>query len=890
MRKALFSVLAVALSALLLTTAKAAAPDDNAAPSADDALPMDAAAVSSLLMDRAAESATQAAQKMGFNLEPYLKGRSSLDFYELGPLNFWMQLNPANADEILHRCGLTGQLLPSEKLNTLLTDGKARPLRYLSALLLVDSRHRAQVQLPLLMARAADGAQKITARPLLTLDPDGRSAFLNELRLKSNIIAANRAAGLEPVKKSAENSVEEQALRGPDAPESEHGALLISIPESAARAGASLQQQALPNDGMRFNLPALALRGMLQELVMYSHVDQEGFRQPASPFDRHLYARFADHFVAGDKFAALGQGCSLEAQYNCGLYFVGPEVSKVLKDAGRNSVFYIKDDLYGIPVLIEPGGLIKLKLRSTLLSNSGFVNYGNLTEVELALLQDLGLNLPRQSFYGRSIYADGGAAKKNEVQVNLNFSHFDPERKSYTKKPSLFPMAVGVHLYGSDNNVIYNGSASIGSDGALGVRIDGSKNLFTLPYKTTVAVSGAGSAALALSSGRDNLLNIAGTLRATGPDSSALVVARGSNVFSNYSERQGSYLLEGAGPVSLSSLPAELSGPAASRINISGSLEGRRSALLVARSSYVGDINLLSQARIKGDIAVLFEPTQSQLELMHEAGLNTEELELRLNLAASLQEALNFEEISREGDPKAQIKIEGQIYGPNLGLWQWGGTSDIEGSINARTLYLRRSVMRLNMMPGQKTEVKYLRLNRGSALDLLNGQVDTLQVTERAFVSAKSSLRVDVDADGALLDNLVFDRELAADTGRLILEPGVSYDTLKRLQANPKTFLTFLQNFVSSANEMLKDHSTYVSFPRHIWDIAGSYGREINCSARGCRIGSFVRDSGSEQDTEPWQYVLSAGGFVVLLGGTWLYLNAGRLHRALRRLRDFLAR
>lgn len=908
--KALFSVLTLALSALLAANVQAQAADaaapaaekaaaakaavqERAAPLSDADLPMDPAAVSSLLMERAVLSAKETAKKMGYDLSPFLKGRSTLDFYELGPLNFWVRINPESSEEIMRRCGVSGQLLPSEELNTMLSDGEARPLRYLSSLLLVDTRHRAQMQLPVLLLKASEGAIKTTERPLFTIEKDGRSAFLNELRHKSNIIAANRAAGIEaPKPGTGGRKGAVQSETEPEAPESVNGAVVISIPEKVAAAGASTVQQALPNDGERFNLPALSLRGMLQELFMYSHVDKEGFLLPATPLDRHLYARFADRFVAGDKFSDLGRFCSLEEQYNCGLYFVGYKVSKVLSGAGRNSIFYIKGGLYGIPVTIEPNGLVKLNLRSTLLSNSTFVNYGNLTELELALLQDMGLNLPREAFYGRSVYSDGQADNKKDVQMNFNFTHYDPERKAYTKKPVTFPMAVGLHVYGSENNVIYNGSADIASEGSVGVRIDGSNNMITLPYKTSINLTGSGSQALTLSSGHDNRLNLAGTLSAMGPGSTALAVTSGSNIFSSFGERQGSYLLERAltGKSALmGDLPGHLRGPAADRINVSGTLEGSRTAIFVGLASYVRDINLLNQAKVKGDIAVLFDPTPVQRELLREAGVNTDELELRVNLGADPKEALNFTEITRAGDPKAQIKIDGQIYGPNLGLWQLGGTSDITGSINARTLYLRRSVMRLEMAPGQKTQVKYLRLNHGSALDLLNGQVDTLQVSERAFVSAKSSLRVDVADDGTILDNLVFDKELAADTGRLILEPGVSYDSLKRLQSNPKTCLDFLQNFVASANDMLKDHSTYVTFPSHIWDSAGSYGREINCSARGCRIGSFVRESDSGDSTGPWRYAVSAGGFLILLIGTWLYTNGWLVLRALSRLKNFLS-
>jgi hypothetical protein len=92
-------------------------------------------------------------------------------------------------------------------------------------------------------------------------------------------------------------------------------------------------------------------------------------------------------------------------------------------------------------------------------------------EIELATMQDLGYNIDRSSFFGRSFYVDGDG--KTAV---YNSTKFD--------SPSVY--GIGSHMFASNLNVVQTGNIRTTGPGAAGIRVDGVGNTLTIANGTSV--------------------------------------------------------------------------------------------------------------------------------------------------------------------------------------------------------------------------------------------------------------------------------------------------------------------------------------------------------------------------------------------------------------------
>ena len=123
-----------------------------------------------------------------------------------------------------------------------------------------------------------------------------------------------------------------------------------------------------------------------------------------------------------------------------------------------------------------------------MMSHRKYSNYTTFLEVELAVMQDLGYQIDRKAFYGRSIYGNGGNIVNNQGYFARNADGTDYLANTY----SLVPLGVGLHIYGSDNKVTQNVDIMTKGTGAVGVRVDGTGNTLIVPERTKVsAISSA---------------------------------------------------------------------------------------------------------------------------------------------------------------------------------------------------------------------------------------------------------------------------------------------------------------------------------------------------------------------------------------------------------------
>lgn len=268
------------------------------------------------------------------------------------------------------------------------------------------------------------------------------------------------------------------------------------------------------------------------------------------------------------------------------VYFKGDNVSEVLNCATFNGV-------NGIPL----NSTFNETLIPGLMSGLPYKNYSTFTELELAAMQDIGYNIDRKKFYGRSIYSSGGTFTNEDIFTSAE------------------PLAVGLHVWGAKNDVTQSGDITLTGDGAVGVRVDGFENKVTIPQETTIQSDGLRGKGILISYGRDHNLNVEGNILATG---NAVEFNFGSNMLGAGGEYRGSYLrylrgVDASGNIisaenlsifmtdSFNYSSNELNGALVNDFNLSGSLTGDN-AIYIGKNSFVKNINFNKGANLRGNI------------------------------------------------------------------------------------------------------------------------------------------------------------------------------------------------------------------------------------------------------------------------------------------------
>ena len=122
--------------------------------------------------------------------------------------------------------------------------------------------------------------------------------------------------------------------------------------------------------------------------------------------------------------------------------------------------------VYGLPIHpydkpIRPD-LSHTELRNSYMSHQSFRNWTTFMEAELSTLVDIGYDITLKDYFGKSFYLNNVS-----TTVNDNFSF----NKDY---------AVGIHVYGEENNITQEGNISATGGGSFGVRVDGINDEYML--------------------------------------------------------------------------------------------------------------------------------------------------------------------------------------------------------------------------------------------------------------------------------------------------------------------------------------------------------------------------------------------------------------------------
>ena len=357
-------------------------------------------------------------------------------------------------------------------------------------------------------------------------------------------------------------------------------------------------------------------------------------------FDSHLVDQNGKYAAEGQEISSSdGAGIffvenldadELSATSTAGrVYFVGENVSEVLGGTGEKVKKFQNVD--GIPILGWENGrpdFSHINLARGLMSHHNYRSYTALMEAELAIMQDIGYDIDRRNFFGRSIYSDGNGASDNPFKNTQGYFARNAAGTAYEiGKANTATLGIGLHIYGSGNNILQtdegkgDGSADLlacGTGGA-GIRIDGVCNTVAVDKGVTVSADGENGRGVLVAYGHDNRVVIDGTVTAAGAGGDGVRFDFGSNSMGGNEEYRGSYLRyqrdvdENGNITSSSNIPLnfvierdsisedDLAGPMGSLI-VNGKLYGRDHAVYISKNAFVNNINVNGGARIKGDI------------------------------------------------------------------------------------------------------------------------------------------------------------------------------------------------------------------------------------------------------------------------------------------------
>lgn len=643
-------------------------------------------------------------------------------------------------------------------------------------------------------------------------------------------------------------------------------------------------------------------RSLPRLLGFRSYASSEGFSEVLSPVDRHLYSlELKRNIREQDSFAELFPDCK---NPDCRLFEFKSESLEHLRYAHDKDSTEANLPLYAI---INKDGSCEFKLRNTLLSDSGFVNYDFYSEMELAALQNLGFDITPRLYYGSSIYSSGSRAELQKIVLNKGYFSWDDILKLYDEdKISSIPLSIGTHIYGNYNEIRQQASIASVGYGSTGVRIDGSGNSFILPKQSVIIENCINSTGIAVNYGSSSKLDIDGFVSANRRGGIAVALDFKENMRSDEYEYQGSFVRVRTDDyrnkklsrekASALEVPDELKGPLVSAVNISGTLIGKQAAIYIGDTAWVKEINFSDRATIKGDIISDYSPyidgewiylakkdqdllpARFQLKprsnFLDYKGNKSffEKLSTNLNFGGADPDFLDKEAkaSSESVGMKALIDINGDIKGKDLMLNVLGGVTLVKGRIEAKSLTISKSSLHLSSKDKDEHTVDFLYLDNGASLNLADGRSNIINVNKNAFIAQNSVIKVDTDEDGNILDNIVVKRSLATNTGQIHIEPCVSYAQLKQFNADPKALLNYVSKFVANANNILAPYKISAYFPTYLWHKSGIMGRKIKCTARGCRIGDFVgsRKSMFYDKLPLWRIYLSLGGCIALVFAT----------------------
>ncbi|MCL2507410.1 MAG: OmpA family protein [Endomicrobia bacterium] len=409
--------------------------------------------------------------------------------------------------------------------------------------------------------------------------------------------------------------------------------------------------QLLPNNLLVSNMVSVIVHEMAHSMgIMNFEYEKDGnlYFMTYNGSDLNLYNRhFVDSFgtpaavdqivrlsastdTVSQDFRIIKQGDSSLNDPNMHgfAFFQGPNVMSVL-----NGAIFTTNNPYnigGLPILAYEGehtDFSHLELRNSMMSHQTYRNWTTFMEAELALLQDIGIDLDRRNFFGYSIYNDNGI-----FDVSNNFYARNSSGTAYISGAyNSSAWAIGLHIYGTSNTVTMNGEVLSNGMSSAGIRLEGWNNILEISPLSNIRADGENSAGLMVSYGRDHKIAHRGNLSAIGDGGIGARFDFGDNILGDMYEYRGSYKRRSANfdpnasvnpywnPFfwNMDDLLWELDGPLVESFDVTGTISGEAAAIYISHNAFVNQINIMSGAQIFGDIISDWAPTFDFSQINH---------------------------------------------------------------------------------------------------------------------------------------------------------------------------------------------------------------------------------------------------------------------------------
>lgn len=329
----------------------------------------------------------------------------------------------------------------------------------------------------------------------------------------------------------------------------------------------------------------------------------------------------AGYFAQLDKPTFVGKN-SLELWY-------GKSIDELTEEQKRYGVpLEGYTNYYGYWLLVGVNGLSHIDTTNGLMSWQGYRNYNGFTEIELAIMQDIGYDIERRNFFGKSYYVDGDG---ETVQLNTaNFGLWTGN--GYSTKANTSNYAIGTHLFAKNLNIHQIGSIVADGPGSAGIRIDGSNNKLRIDKNSSIVMGGLNGIGLLAAYGKDHSIIHQGNIKATGVGGIGVSFNFGEPVLGN---RRGSYyyLIDAVAEdenyiYSDYGIMPELDGALVKNFDVTGSIIGTKTkstasygdadglernwlnnktfhlgaAIHIDETAHVENINIMNGAYLEGDI------------------------------------------------------------------------------------------------------------------------------------------------------------------------------------------------------------------------------------------------------------------------------------------------
>lgn len=359
-----------------------------------------------------------------------------------------------------------------------------------------------------------------------------------------------------------------------------------------------------------------------------------------------------------------------------GVYFTGEHVSEVIQDALIAYPNNLSEHrVNGVPVVgwefsqeyyLFPE-LSHLELQNSLLSHQNWRNWTVPMEAELAVMQDLGFAIDRRDWFGYSIYQSGESEENRRVFVNANpyYDRNDAGDGWRVGVPNDNAWGIGLHVYGSYNDVTQ--AADLLTTGAYGtgIRLEGTGNVLRIASDTVVAADGEEGCGILVSYGKDHRIEHRGTVTALGAKGVAARFDFGSNILGDGIEKRGSYISV-LDPDYSYGTPEErleqsgLDGALVKNFDVAGTLVGGFASIYVGESAFVERINVLQGAGLSGDILSHWDPNSEDVTLPD--GENPDDYVTTLNFGVKhVSGDVTTDDYT--ADPDFSLRYDGRIFG-----------------------------------------------------------------------------------------------------------------------------------------------------------------------------------------------------------------------------------